>query len=64
MSTPDDPVCEHGTALDVHCCGCHSGFLFDSSQCECLVDEFLNAPCGRCGSPECFGGCEVDDEHP
>ena len=24
-----DAVCEHGTALDVHCCNCHSGFLFD-----------------------------------
>jgi hypothetical protein len=24
-------VCEHGTAMDVHCCDCHSGFLFDST---------------------------------
>jgi len=23
-----DAVCEHGTAGDVHCCGCHSGFTF------------------------------------
>jgi len=22
-------VCQHGTACDVHCCFCHSGFLFD-----------------------------------
>lgn len=22
-------VCEHGTALDVHCCNCHSGYIFD-----------------------------------
>lgn len=22
-------VCEHGTALDVHCCNCHSGFIFE-----------------------------------
>jgi hypothetical protein len=32
----DDPVCEHGTALDVHCCGCHSGFLLDIESCTCL----------------------------
>jgi hypothetical protein len=35
--TPDgDWVCEHGTASDVHCCGCHSGFLFDSRTCVCF----------------------------
>lgn len=33
--TPPDVVCEHGTAMDVHCCGCHSGFLFDRNhECE------------------------------
>lgn len=32
---PDaDPVCQHGTALDVHCCNCHSGFVFDKNH-EC-----------------------------
>jgi hypothetical protein len=31
-----DPVCEHGVAMDVHCCGCHSGFLFDIQACVCL----------------------------
>lgn len=43
----DDPVCEHGTALDVHCCGdggqpypgCHSGFIFDSDSCRCVLSE-------------------------
>lgn len=30
-----DDVCEHGTALDVHCCNCHSGFLFDLEKCTC-----------------------------
>ena len=30
-----DWVCEHGTAVDVHCCNCHSGFLFDSDSCVC-----------------------------
>lgn len=24
-----DATCEHGTAWDVHCCHCHSGFIFD-----------------------------------
>jgi hypothetical protein len=30
------------------------------------LDDLLKAPCGRCGSPECFGGCEVgvDGGHP
>lgn len=32
-----DWVCEHGIALDVHCCNCHSGFLFDIDSCECEV---------------------------
>lgn len=32
----DDVTCEHGTAMDVHCCNCHSGFLFDSDSCTCL----------------------------
>jgi hypothetical protein len=34
---PDaDWVCEHGTACDVHCCNCHSGFLFDVDSCVCV----------------------------
>jgi hypothetical protein len=32
---PPDVVCEHGTAMDVHCCGCHGGFLFDIMTCKC-----------------------------
>jgi hypothetical protein len=32
-----DVVCEHGVAMDVHCCGCHSGFLFDVESCTCLT---------------------------
>lgn len=31
-----DWVCQHGTAMDVHCCNCHSGFLFDSRKCVCF----------------------------
>ena len=34
----EEPVCEHGTAMDVHCCGCHSGFLFDVQSCTCLEE--------------------------
>lgn len=30
-----DWVCEHGTAMDVHCCNCHSGFQFDAAACHC-----------------------------
>lgn len=37
-----DPVCEHGTALDVHCCNCHSGFIFDPDH-ECEPDA-VGAP--------------------
>lgn len=33
-----DVVCQHGTAADVHCCGCHSGFVFDMDH-ECQVSE-------------------------
>jgi hypothetical protein len=32
-----DWVCEHGTASDIHCCGCHSGFIFDRTKCTCGV---------------------------
>jgi hypothetical protein len=31
----DDPTCIHGTALDVHCCNCHGGFLFEGQTCTC-----------------------------
>lgn len=34
-----DWVCEHGTAMDVHCCNCHSGFIFDRwHECPPLKD--------------------------
>ncbi len=32
----EEPACEHGKAWDVHCCGCHSGFLFDAMSCTCM----------------------------
>lgn len=52
MPQPPEPtpdvVCEHGTALNVHCCGCHSGFIFD-----------LHHQCPEPGQPE--EDWEVDD---
>lgn len=33
-----DHVCEHGTSVDVHCCNCHSGFLFEKDHI-CSDDE-------------------------
>lgn len=45
VSDQKDIVCEHGTAMDVHCCNCHSGFLFDSAACVCSVNEvFYDQP--------------------
>lgn len=35
----EDLVCKHGVAMDVHCCGCHSGFLFDAATCVCGVNQ-------------------------
>ena len=35
-----DHVCEHGVAMDVHCCNCHSGFIFDMDhECPDLTDD-------------------------
>lgn len=34
----EDEACQHGTALDVHCCNCHGGFLFDVDACVCVFD--------------------------
>lgn len=42
QADPNDPssiVCQHGTAIDVHCCNCHSGFLFSTDDCECEFDD-------------------------
>jgi hypothetical protein len=37
-----DAVCQHGTAMDVHCCNCHSGFIFDMHH-ECPVSSMADA---------------------
>ena len=40
-------VCEHGEALDVHCCHCHSGFIFEKDhECHprrCRIDRISPA---------------------
>ena len=42
--TPDH-TCQHGTALDVHCCNCHSGFIFDREhECQETTGPDLQAP--------------------
>jgi hypothetical protein len=38
-----DWVCEHGTAMDVHCCNCHSGFQFNYTDCHCASAETTGA---------------------
>jgi hypothetical protein len=46
-ATPAEPphiVCEHGTAMDVHCCNCHSGFVFDMAhECPPSMDDAIEA---------------------
>lgn len=39
-----DAVCEHGVAVDVHCCNCHSGFLFDMNWCKCIGGHSVLTP--------------------
>lgn len=43
--TADDVTCQHGTAMDVHCCHCHSGFIFDPDH-ECPPRETFTIPYG------------------
>jgi hypothetical protein len=40
----EDIVCRHGTAMDVHCCNCHSGFLFDIDSCVCDFGTLAATP--------------------
>ena len=35
LMAEDDVKCEHGVAMDVHCCNCHSGYIFERDHtCE------------------------------
>lgn len=38
-----DGYCQHGQAADVHCCYCHSGFLFGHEEHEkcCPYYKFI-----------------------
>lgn len=68
MGNWDDAVraiigtCQHGVALDVHCCGCHSGFLFDAAKCTCIrvaPDTARLGVCLKCGDEGLIGcGCD------
>ncbi len=31
----EDVVCEHGTAMDVHCCACRRRGFFPPDECDC-----------------------------
>lgn len=55
-TTSDQPdiVCQHGRALDVHCCNCHSGFLFDAGSCVCHGTARSRRP-GPRRRPRCYG---------
>jgi hypothetical protein len=39
----DDVVCAHGEAMDVHCCNCHSGFIFERDHVCPPALEDLNS---------------------
>jgi hypothetical protein len=54
-----DMVCEHGTAADVHCCNCHSGFIFDKDH-VCPPEDTSPAAALRAYIDWCGG---VHDEH-
>lgn len=54
-----DWVCEHGTAMDVHCCNCHSGFLFDADSCVCVsYDELVAALKAVCNTDDDCPMCD------
>lgn len=44
LNDQGDWVCEHGTAMDVHCCYCHNGFIFEDDH-VCQVDPARAATC-------------------
>lgn len=46
-----DHVCQHGTAMDVHCCNCHSGFIFDKDH-VCHDESDPDCECEQCSSDE------------
>jgi len=56
-----DAVCEHGTAVDVHCCNCHSGFVFDMAhECPDTIVDILREVVERFG-PWHDEDCPADD---
>lgn len=62
-----DHVCEHGMAVDVHCCNCHNGFIFDLDH-ECPDEEEVPHPFNAREesygpSPHWCGDCEYHRDH-
>jgi hypothetical protein len=56
-----DWVCQHGTAMDVHCCHCHSGFVFDMAhECPDTIADILREVVDRFG-PWHDEDCPADD---
>jgi len=62
----DTQVCQHGTACDIHCCTCHSGFEFSTTEhteecrhCSRCRDSGLANPWA---SEECLI-CNGEGEH-
>lgn len=37
----EDHTCEHGIALDVHCCFCQRSGFFPPDNCTCYVESCL-----------------------
>lgn len=41
-----DLLCEHGVAIDIHCCNCHNGFAFLNTPHDdgCPLATFSKPP--------------------
>ena len=57
-------VCQHGTAMDVHCCNCHSGFVFDyRHECPAASPERVSeGKANRFDCETCGKGIAVDED--
>jgi hypothetical protein len=29
-------ICQHGVDIEIHCCNCHNGVLFNPEYCVCV----------------------------
>lgn len=48
------------------CVNCDEAAYIEQQEMldQLALDELLCAPCGRCGSPDCFGNCEIGSNDP